>query len=40
MGRTDYIVNGPGDCMLFLTASKSDGARRPAFLLRGRPTAG
>jgi hypothetical protein len=22
--RTDYIVNGPGDCMLFLTASKSN----------------
>ena len=23
-GRTDYVVNGPSDCMLFLTASKSD----------------
>jgi BNR repeat-like domain len=23
--RTDYIVNGPGDCFLFLTAAKSDG---------------
>jgi hypothetical protein len=23
--RTDYIVNGPADCMLFLTAAKSDG---------------
>lgn len=23
--RTDYVVNGPADCMLFLTASKSDG---------------
>lgn len=22
--RTDYVVNGPGDCMLFLTASKRD----------------
>ena len=22
--RTDYIVNGPSDCMLFLTASKAD----------------
>lgn len=22
--RTDYVVNGPRDCMLFLTASKSD----------------
>jgi len=30
MGRTDYIVNGPGDCLLFLTASKADG-------LEGRP---
>jgi BNR repeat-like domain len=23
-GRTDYVVNGPADCMLFLTASKAD----------------
>lgn len=23
--RTDYIVNGPDDCMLFLTSAKSDG---------------
>jgi hypothetical protein len=23
--RTDYIVNGPNDCMLFLTASKENG---------------
>ncbi len=23
--RTDYIVNGPRDCMLFITASKEDG---------------
>ncbi len=30
MGRTDYVVSGAGDCMLFLTASKSNG-------LEGRP---
>jgi BNR repeat-like domain len=30
MGRTDMIVNGPGDCHLFLTASKTDS-------LEGRP---
>ena len=30
MGRTDMIVNGPGDCHLFLTASKTNG-------LEGRP---
>ncbi len=24
-GRTDYIVNGPRDCMLFLTAAKENG---------------
>jgi len=30
MGRTDTIVNGPSDCMLFLTASKANG-------LEGRP---
>ena len=23
--RTDYIVNGPGDCLLFLTAAKQNG---------------
>ncbi len=28
--RTDYIVNGPHDCLVFLTASKTDG-------LEGRP---
>lgn len=28
--RTDYLVNGPSDCLLFLTASKHDG-------LEGRP---
>jgi len=32
MGRTDYIVNGPEDCLLFLTATKSDGTE-------GRPIA-
>jgi hypothetical protein len=32
MGRTDYIVNGPEDCLLFLTATKSDGKE-------GRPIA-
>ncbi len=30
MGRTDYLVNGPRDCLVFLTASKADG-------LEGRP---
>jgi hypothetical protein len=30
MGRTDYIVDGPGECLLFLTASKANG-------LEGRP---
>ncbi len=30
MGRTDIIVNGPSDCLLFLTASKANG-------LEGRP---
>ena len=32
MARTDYIVNGPKDCHLFLTASKTNG-------LEGRPFA-
>jgi hypothetical protein len=32
MGRTDMIVNGPRDCILVLTASKTDG-------LEGRPFA-
>ncbi len=32
MGRTDYIVNGPEDCLLSLTATKSDGKE-------GRPIA-
>jgi len=30
MARTDYVVNGPGECVLFLTASKANG-------LEGRP---
>jgi len=30
MARTDYIVDGPGECLLFLTASKANG-------LEGRP---
>ncbi len=32
MGRTDYVVGGPRQCMLFLTATKSDGTE-------GRPIA-
>ena len=32
MGRTDMIVNGSNDCMLFLTASKANS-------LEGRPFA-
>ncbi len=31
MGRTDYIVTGPRDCMLFLTASKADGREGRPF---------
>jgi hypothetical protein len=31
MGRTDYIVAGPRDCMLFLTASKADGREGRPF---------
>ena len=34
MARTDYIVNGPADCLLFLTASKADAPRGPAVLRR------
>ena len=30
-GRTDYIINGKHDCMLFLTASKPDGAEGRPF---------
>ena len=31
MGRTDYLVNGPSDCMLFLTASREDGKEGRPF---------
>ena len=31
MGRTDYLVNGPNDCMLFLTASKANGREGRPF---------
>ncbi len=32
--RTDYIVNGPSDCMLFLTASKPNGQEGRPFCAR------
>lgn len=32
--RTDYIVNGKDDCMLFLTAAKSDGDEGRPFCAR------
>jgi hypothetical protein len=34
MGRTDYLVNGPHDCLLFLTATKSDGNEGRPFAAR------
>jgi hypothetical protein len=34
MARTDYIVNGPKDCMLFLTASKEDAKEGRPFCAR------
>jgi hypothetical protein len=34
MGRTDYMVNGPADCLLFLTASKSNGREGRPFAAR------
>ncbi len=34
MGRTDYLVNGPSDCHLFLTASKLDGKEGRPFVAR------
>jgi hypothetical protein len=34
MGRTDYIVNGPNDCHLFLTASKQDSKEGRPFAAR------
>ena len=39
MGRTDYLVNGPADCLLFLTASKAERPRR-AGPSRARTTDG
>jgi hypothetical protein len=32
--RTDYVVNGPQDCLLFLTASKPDGQEGRPFCAR------
>ena len=32
--RTDYLVNGPRDCLLFLTASKLDGEEGRPFCAR------
>jgi hypothetical protein len=34
MARTDYIINGPDDCLLFLTASKSNGREGRPFAAR------
>lgn len=34
MGRTDYLVNGPADCLLFLTASKADAKEGRPFCAR------
>jgi hypothetical protein len=34
MGRTDYVVNGPRDCLLFLTASKANGREGRTFCAR------
>jgi hypothetical protein len=34
MGRTDYVVNGPRDCLLFLTASKTDVREGRPFCAR------
>ncbi len=34
MGRTDYLVDGPRDCLLFLTASKADGREGRPFCAR------
>jgi hypothetical protein len=34
MGRTDYVVNGPADCHLFLAASKRDGKEGRPFAAR------
>ncbi|MEO8028616.1 MAG: sialidase family protein [Bryobacteraceae bacterium] len=32
--RTDYIVNGPKDCMVFLTAAKSNGREGRVIMVR------
>jgi hypothetical protein len=34
MGRTDYLVDGPRECLLFLTASKADGREGRPFAAR------
>ena len=34
MARTDYVVNGPADCTIFLTASKTDGKEGRPFCAR------
>lgn len=34
MARTDYLVNGPSDCSLFLTASKENGREGRPFSAR------
>jgi hypothetical protein len=34
MARTDYVVNGPHDCLLFLTAAKSTGGEGRPFCAR------
>ncbi len=34
MARTDYLVNGPGDLMAFVTASKQDGREGRVFCTR------
>lgn len=36
MGRTDYVVDGPRDCLLFVTASKADGREGRPFCARTR----
>lgn len=34
--RTDYVVNGPKDCFVFLTAAKSNGKEGRVFVARTR----
>jgi hypothetical protein len=36
MARTDYIVNGKDDCLIFLTASKTNGKEGRPFCTRTR----